>query len=58
LKPEHIAILRDIVTQRAQASWQEIADELHRRYRWPSTELSKAPDMPGQAAADTIAIPM
>jgi len=31
LKPEHIAVLRDIVTERAQASLQEIADELHRR---------------------------
>jgi len=31
LKPEHIAILRDIVTVRAQASLQEIADELHHR---------------------------
>lgn len=31
LKPEHIAILHDIVTERAQASLQEIADELHRR---------------------------
>jgi hypothetical protein len=31
LKPEHIAILLDIVTERAQASLQEIANELHRR---------------------------
>jgi len=31
LKPEHIAILHDIVTERAQGSLQEIADELHRR---------------------------
>ena len=31
LKPEHIAILHDIVTEHAQASLQEIADELHRR---------------------------
>lgn len=31
LKPEHIAILHDIVTERAQASLQEIADELHHR---------------------------
>jgi transposase len=31
LKPEHIAVLRDIVTERAQASLQEIADELYRR---------------------------
>jgi putative transposase len=31
LKPEHIAVLHDIVTERAQASLQEIADELHRR---------------------------
>lgn len=33
LKPEHIAILHDIANERAQASVQEIADELHRRYR-------------------------
>jgi putative transposase len=31
LKPEHIVILHDIVTERAQASLQEIADELHHR---------------------------
>jgi transposase len=31
LKPEHIAVLHDIVTERAQASLQEIADELHHR---------------------------
>ena len=31
LKPEHIVILHDIVTEHAQASLQEIADELHRR---------------------------
>jgi transposase len=31
LKPEHIAALHDIVTERAQASLQEIADELHHR---------------------------
>jgi hypothetical protein len=31
LKPEHIAVLHDIVTLRAQASLQEIADELHHR---------------------------
>jgi putative transposase len=31
LKPEHIAVLHDIVTERAQSSLQEIADELHRR---------------------------
>lgn len=31
LKPEHIAVLHDIVTERAQASLQEIADELYRR---------------------------
>lgn len=31
LKPEHIAVLHDIVMERAQASLQEIADELHRR---------------------------
>ena len=31
LKAEHIAALHDIVTERAQASLQEIADELHRR---------------------------
>jgi transposase len=31
LKPEHIAVLHDIVTARAQASLQEIADELHHR---------------------------
>jgi hypothetical protein len=30
-KPEHIAVLHDIVTERAQASLQEIADELHHR---------------------------
>jgi len=29
LKPEHIAVLHDIVTERAQASLREIADELH-----------------------------
>lgn len=31
LKPEHIAALHDIVTERAQASLQEIADALHKR---------------------------
>jgi putative transposase len=31
LKPEHIAVLHDIVTQRAQASVQEIADEMYHR---------------------------
>jgi putative transposase len=31
LKPEHIAVLHDIVPERAQASLQEIADELYRR---------------------------
>ena len=31
LKPEHIAALHDIVEERAQASLQEIADELHHR---------------------------
>lgn len=31
IKPEHIAVLHDIVTERAQASLQEIADELYRR---------------------------
>jgi transposase len=31
LKPEHIAALHDIVTARAQASLQEIGDELHSR---------------------------
>jgi putative transposase len=31
LKPVHIAVLRDIVTERAQASLQEIADELQYR---------------------------
>jgi putative transposase len=31
LKPEHIAVLHDIVTERAQASLQEIADELLHR---------------------------
>ena len=31
LKPEHIAVLHDIVMERAQASLQEIADELHHR---------------------------
>ena len=31
LKAEHIAVLRDIVTERAQASLQEIADELYHR---------------------------
>jgi len=31
LKPEHIAVLLDIVTERAQASLQEIVDELNRR---------------------------
>ena len=31
LKAEHIAALHDIVTERAQASLQEIADELHHR---------------------------
>ena len=31
LKPEHIAVLHDIVTERAQASLQEIANEVHRR---------------------------
>lgn len=31
LKPEHIAVLPDIVAERPHASLQEIADELHRR---------------------------
>jgi transposase len=31
LKPEHIAVLHDIVTERAQASLQESGDELHHR---------------------------
>ena len=31
LKPEHIAVLHEIVTERAQASLKEIADELYRR---------------------------
>jgi putative transposase len=31
LKPEHIALLHDIVAERAQDSLQEIADELHHR---------------------------
>jgi len=31
LKPEHIAVLHDIVTERAQVSLQEVADELYRR---------------------------
>ena len=31
LKPQHIAALHDIVAERAQASLQEIADELHHR---------------------------
>jgi putative transposase len=31
LKPAHIAALHDIVTEHAQASLQEIVDELHRR---------------------------
>ena len=31
LKPQHIAALHDIVIERAQASLQEIADELHHR---------------------------
>jgi putative transposase len=31
LKPEHIAVLRDIVTERAQASLKETAGELSRR---------------------------
>jgi putative transposase len=31
LKHEHIAVVRDIVTEHAQASLQEIADELHHR---------------------------
>lgn len=31
LKPEHIVVLHDIVTERAQASLQEIADELYDR---------------------------
>lgn len=31
LKPEHLAALHDIVAERAQASLQEIADELHHR---------------------------
>ena len=31
LKPEHIAILHNIVMERAQSSLQEIADELHHR---------------------------
>ena len=29
LKPEHIGAMREIVTKRARASLQEIADELH-----------------------------
>ena len=31
LKPEHIAVLHEIVQERAQASLQEIADELYHR---------------------------
>jgi putative transposase len=31
LKPEHIAVLHDIVTERAQASLKEIADQLCQR---------------------------
>ncbi|WP_400189952.1 helix-turn-helix domain-containing protein [Massilia orientalis] len=31
LQPQHIAVLRDIVTERAQASLQEIADEFDHR---------------------------
>ncbi|WP_425254411.1 helix-turn-helix domain-containing protein [Janthinobacterium sp. NFX145] len=31
LKPEHIAVLHDIVMERAQARLQEISDELHHR---------------------------
>lgn len=31
LKPEHLAALHDIVAERAQASLQEIADELYHR---------------------------
>ena len=31
LKPEHIAVLHEIVLERAQASLLEIADELHHR---------------------------
>lgn len=31
LKPEHIVVLHEIVQERAQASLQEIADELHHR---------------------------
>jgi transposase len=31
LKPEHIAVLHEIVKERAQASLQEIADELYHR---------------------------
>ena len=31
LKPEHFAVLRDIVTERAKASLQEFADELYHR---------------------------
>lgn len=30
-KPEHIAVLHDIVMERARASLQEISDELHHR---------------------------
>lgn len=31
LKPEHIAVLHEILQERAQASLQKIADELHHR---------------------------
>jgi hypothetical protein len=31
LKPEHIAVLHDIVTEQAQASLEKIADDLHHR---------------------------
>ena len=40
LKPEHIAVLHDILTERARASLQETADELHHCCRvrvWDAT---------------------
>jgi hypothetical protein len=45
LQPEHIAVLHDIVTERAQASLQKIADELYDRYRARRPPLSHAKEV-------------
>lgn len=42
LKPEHIAVLQEILVVRAQASLQKIADELHLRYHARKLTVSAA----------------